>query len=78
MGLFGKIGRTADDIVFPVFDLADKSSSFLIKYNLNTIAHCDRIGAANPFQSEITLDFTFDRSSVIGFHLIPTTRVFDY
>jgi hypothetical protein len=47
--LFGKIGRTADDVVLSVFYFIDKGSTFLIEYNLNAVAHGYRIGAANTF-----------------------------
>lgn len=44
VGLFGEIGGTADDIVFSLFYFIDESGSFLVEYNLDTVAYGYRIG----------------------------------
>jgi len=71
--LFGKIGRTTDNVVFSIFYFVDKGSAFLVKDNLDTVAYRYRVGTSDSFESEITFDFTFDKLSVIALYLVPAT-----
>ena len=77
MTLLRKIRRFADNIVSSIFDGRDKSRSFLIEDELNAVAHGHGIGASNAFQPEVSFDFAFDDGTLVGFHRIPTARIFD-
>ncbi len=55
VGLFGKIGRTADDVVLPIFYFVDKSSTLLIGYNLNTVSHGYGLVLRIPFNRKLPL-----------------------
>ena len=78
MGLLGEVGRTADDVVLSIFNLVDECRTFLIQYDLDTVAHRNRICTPDTFEPEVPLYLTFDKLPVISSYLIPTPGILYY
>ena len=75
--LFRQVGGTADDVVTPVFNLADESRAFPVENDLHVVSHSHRIGAADALQAEGAPDFALDAASVLGLDEIPVACVLD-
>ena len=77
MTLFTEIRRLSDNIITPILNSRNKSRTFLIGDNFHMITHSHRIGTADALQSEITLDFTFDKLAIVSFDGVPASCIFD-
>ena len=60
MALLGEIGSLTDHIVLTVFNISNEGSGFITRRlgqgKAHTVTHSHRIGTADTFQSEITLN----------------------
>ena len=60
MALLGEIGSLTDHIVLTVFYISNEGSGFITRRlgqgKAHTVTHSHRIGTADTFQSEITLN----------------------
>ena len=75
--LFGKIGRTADDVIFPVFNFSNECGSLRIDIDLYTVAHRNGVRAAYSFQAEISFYLTFNQLSLVRLDQVPASRIFN-
>ena len=75
MCLFGKVGGTSDNVVFAFLDGGDEGRPLRVNIDHHPIAHGNRVGALDIFQTEIALYLTFDVASIVCTDGIPTARV---
>jgi len=75
MALLAQVWRLTDDVVAPVLYRGDEGSALLVGDQFHAVAHSHGIGAADALQSEVSLDFAFDKLAIVGLDGVPASCI---